>query len=177
MKKPDLVVIGAVAGAHGVRGDAKLKAFGDAAALCRYGPLLDEAGAVILTPKGSKPGPNGLVIAWFEERLTREQVQALKGTRLCVPREVLPEPDEDEFYHADLIGLAVEDLEGEALGRVASVQDFGAGDLLEIDGPGGRWFLPFTKAAVPHVDLKAGKLIADPPEAEDAEPAGEDGKT
>ena len=169
MAKPDLVVIGAVAGAHGVRGDAKLKAFGDPAALCRYGPLLNEDGQVVLTPKGSKPGANGLVIAWFEERLTREQVQALKGTRLCVPRDALPAPEEDEFYHADLIGLSVQSVKGEALGRVASVQDFGAGDLLEIDGPDGRWFLPFTKAAVPHVDLKAGTLTADPPEADEGD--------
>lgn len=171
MDKPDLVVIGAVAGAHGVRGDAKLKAFGDPAALCRYGPLLNERGEVVLTPKGSKPGPNGLVIAWFEERLTREQVQALKGTRLCVPRAVLPAPDEDEFYHADLLGLTVESLEGEALGKVKSVQDYGAGDLLEVAGPDGVWFLPFTKAAVPHVDLKAGKLAADPPQAEEDDQA------
>ncbi|MCR9129263.1 MAG: ribosome maturation factor RimM [Alphaproteobacteria bacterium] len=167
MSKPDLVVIGAVAGAHGVRGDAKLKPFGDPAALCRYGPFLDENGEVVLTPKGSKPGANGFVIAWFEERLTREQVEAMKGTRLCVPRSALPEPEEDEFYHADLLGLAVENLDGEPLGKVKSVQDYGAGDLLEIAGPDGVWFLPFTRAAVPHVDLKAGKLTADPPEAEE----------
>ena len=174
MTKPDLVVIGAVAGAHGVRGDAKLKPFGDPAALCRYGPFLDESGAVILTPKGSKPGPNGLVIAWFKEPLTREAVQAMKGTRLCVPRSALPAPDEDEFYHADLIGLAVQDLEGAALGRVAAIHDFGAGDLLEVRGPEEVWYLPFTRAAVPHVDLAAGTLIADPP-ADDPDPP--DGST
>lgn len=168
MSKPDLVMIGAVAGAHGVRGDAKLKAFGDPASICRYGPFLNEAGQVILTPKGSKPGGAGFVVAWFTERLTREQVEALKGTRLHVPRSALPDPGEDEFYHADLIDLAVEDLDGEPLGKVKSVQDFGAGDLLEIEGPEGVWFLPFTKAAVPHVDLKAGKLIVEPPEAVDA---------
>jgi 16S rRNA processing protein RimM len=173
MSKTDLVVIGAVAGAHGVRGDAKLKAFGDPAAMCRYGALLNENGEVVLTPKGSKPGPNGLVIAWFEERLTREQVQAMKGTRLCVPRSALPEPEEDEFYHADLLGLTVESLDGEALGTVKSVQDYGAGDLLEVAGPKGVWFLPFTKAAVPHVDLKAGKLVADPPEAEEGDEVGQ----
>ena len=173
MAKPDLVVIGAVAGAHGVRGDAKLKAFGDPAALCRYGPLLGEDGQVLLTPKGSRPGPGGLVIAWFEERLTREEVQALKGTRLCVPRALLPEPDEEEFYHADLIGLDVESLQGEALGRVKAVHDFGAGDLLEVSGPDGVWFLPFTRVAVPHVDLKAGRLVADPPEAVEGDEAPE----
>jgi 16S rRNA processing protein RimM len=169
MTKPDLVVIGAIAGAHGVRGDAKLKAFGDPVALCRYGPFLNEEGDVLLTPKGSKPGGAGFVVAWFEQQMTREEMQALKGTLLYVPRTLLPATAEDEFYYADLLGLAVETLDGELLGKVKSVQDFGAGDLLEIAGPGGAWLLPFTKAAVPHVDLAAGKLIADPPEAVDGD--------
>jgi 16S rRNA processing protein RimM len=79
----------------------------------------------------------------------------------------LPEPDADEFYHADLIGLAVQDLDGETLGRVKAVQDFGAGDLLEVAGEAGVIFIPFTKAAVPHVDLKAGRITADPDEGEE----------
>lgn len=172
MTKPDLVVIGAVAGAHGVRGDAKLKPFGDANALCSYGPFLDETGAVLLTPRGARPGPNGFVIAWFAERPTREEILALKGSALHVPRSVLPAPEEDEFYHADLIGLRVQSLDGATLGAVAGVHDYGAGDLIEVTGPDGAWYLPFTKAAVPHVDLKAGVLTADPPEAIDAEDEG-----
>lgn len=163
MTKPDLVVIGAIAGAHGVRGDAKVKPFGDPTQLTAYGPFLDEKGEVFLTPAGSKPGPNGLAIMWFKERHTREEMQAMKGKLLHAPRAALPEPDEDEFYYADLIGLTVENLEGEPLGTVKAVQDFGAGDLLEITGPDGISFIPLTKAAVPHVDIKAGKLVADPP--------------
>ena len=162
--KPDLVVIAALAGAHGVRGDAKIKPFGDPALVCSYGPFLDKAGAVILTPTRAKPGPNGTVIVQLEQSLTREQVQAMKGTLLHVPHSALPELDEDEFYYADLIGLAVEDLDGASLGKIKSVQDFGAGDLLEISGPDGVWFLPFTKDAAPHVDLAAGKVIANPPD-------------
>jgi len=162
--KEELVVIAAIAGAHGVRGDAKLKPFGDASQVRSYGPFLDKSGAVILTPTQAKPGPNGTVIVRLKERLTREQVQAMKGTLLHVPHSALPELDEDEFYYSDLIGLDVENLEGETLGKIKSVQDFGAGDLLEISGPDGVWFLPFTKDAAPHVDLKAGKLVANPPE-------------
>ncbi|XBQ17180.1 MAG: ribosome maturation factor RimM [Oceanicaulis sp.] len=172
MTKPDLVVIAAIAGAHGVQGEARIKPFGDPEAVCSYGPFLDEDGNVIFTPVKARPGPNGLVIARFKENPTREQLLKLKSTRLYVPRSALPETDEDEFYYTDLIGLAVEDLQGETLGKVKSVQDFGAGDLLEISGPDGVVFLPFTRRTVPHVDLKAGRLVADPPEV-DAEEGGE----
>lgn len=160
----ELIVIAAIAGAHGVRGDVKVKPFGAADQVCSYGPFLDKAGAVVITPTQAKPGPNGTLTVRIKENLTREQVQALKGTLLHAPRAALPELEEDEFYYSDLIGLDVEDLEGQALGKIKSVQDFGAGDLLEISGPDGVWFLPFTKAAAPHVDLQAGKLVANPPE-------------
>lgn len=159
MAKPDLVVIGTIAGAHGVRGDAKVKPFGDPTQLTAYGPFLNEDGDVLLTPAGAKPGPNGLSIVWFKERHTREQMQALKGTLLHAPRAALPEPGDDEFYYADLIGLLVEDLDGQPLGAVKAVQDFGAGDLLEISGPDGAWLLPFTKETTPHIDLNAGRLV------------------
>ncbi len=175
MSKPDLIVIGALAGAHGVRGDAKVKPFGDPTQLTAYGPFLDEAGEVLLTPAGAKPGPNGLSIVWFKERRSREEMQTLKGTLLHAPRAALPAPDEDEFYHADLIGLAVESLEGEPLGAVKAVQDFGAGDLLEITTPDGTLFIPFTKATVPHIDLDAGKLVAIPPVDGGETQADEDG--
>lgn len=164
---PDLVVIAAIAGAHGVRGDARIKPFGDPEAVCAYGPFLDQAGAVVLTPVKARPGPNGTLVVGFKEPTTREQVQALKGTLLHAPRAALPALDEDEFYYADLIGLAVEDLDGETLGQVKSVQDFGAGDLLEISGPDGVWFLPFTKDAAPHVDVAAGKIVANPPQVDE----------
>jgi 16S rRNA processing protein RimM len=163
MTRSDLIVIGAIAGAHGVRGDAKVKPFGDPTQLTAYGPFLDAAGAVLLTPVGSKPGPNGLSIVWFKERRTREEMQALKGTLLHAPRASLPELEDDEFYHADLIGLTVETLDGKPLGIVKAVHDFGAGDLLEVASETDTQLIPFTKAAVPHVDLKGGKLIANPP--------------
>lgn len=166
---PDLLVIGAIAGAHGVHGEAKVRAFGEPDMLASYGPFLDETGQTILTPKKARHSGGETVIVTFAEPVTREQLIAMKGTLLHVPRAALPEPDEDEFYYSDLLGLTVEDLSGQALGQVKAVQDFGAGDLLEISGPEGSWYLPFTKQAVPNVDLKAGKLVANPPETEEEE--------
>lgn len=169
MAKRDLVVIAAIAGAHGVKGEARLKPFGDPGAVCAYGPFLDESGAVVLTPVRARPGPNGLLVASFKERRSREEIQALKSTKLYVPRDALPALEEDEFYYADLIGLPVETLQGEQLGKVKSVQDYGAGDILEVAGLDGTLLIPFTREAVPHVDVKARKVIADPPDVDEEE--------
>lgn len=97
---------------------------------------------------------------------TKEQADALRGVRLFVPRDRLPALPDDEFYHADLIGLPVYDTGGTELGRVKAVHDHGAGDLLEIHGPGlkSTVLLPFTHEVVPTVDLAAGRIVADPPE-------------
>ncbi|MEJ2035238.1 MAG: ribosome maturation factor RimM, partial [Maritimibacter sp.] len=97
---------------------------------------------------------------------TKEEADALKGVRLFADRDALPSLPDDEFYHTDLIGLEVFDAGGKALGKVSSVENHGAGDLLEITGPGlqNPALLPFTHAAVPTIDLTAGRIIADPPE-------------
>ena len=159
------VCVGAIAGAFGVRGEVRLKSFcADPAAIADYAPLSSEDGAQSWTVKVTRAVKNG-----FAARLggvaTREQAEALKGTRLYAPRERLPNLPDDEFYHADLIGLEVCDAGGEKIGEVRSVQDYGAGDFLEIGLPGRKTvFLPFTREAVPTVDLSAGRLIADPPE-------------
>ncbi len=174
----DLIVLGVIAGAHGVRGDAKVKAFGDPARLCDYGPFLDERGAPIATPARARAGGGGTVVVSFRERFTREQIEAMRGRLLHAPRTALGDDlGEDEFYHADLIGLAVEDLQGAPLGCVRAVFDFGAGDMLEIEGPDGPFLLPFTRAAVPHVDLAGGRLVADPPETIEARPPEQQPKT
>jgi 16S rRNA processing protein RimM len=165
MTRP-LIVIAALAGAHGVRGEARIKPFGDPDALCSYGPFLDEHGAVVLTPVRARPGPDGQLIVTVKETLTREQLAAMKGALLHAPRDALPEPDEDEFYHADLIGLAAETPDGTALGRVRAMHDFGAGDVLEIEGPGGVFFIPFTREAVPVVDIGGGRVVVIPPQAD-----------
>ncbi|KAA5802451.1 16S rRNA processing protein RimM [Alkalicaulis satelles] len=175
---PDLVVIAALAGAHGVRGEAKIKPFGDAGAACSYGPFLDASGQVILTPVKAKPGPSGVLIVTVREGLTREQLMAMKGALLHVPRAALPAPDEDEFYHADLIGLEARDEDGAPIGNVRAVQDFGAGDVLEIAGPGGVIYAAFTREAVPEVSVKEGWLrvrLPDVLDAGDQDQAGGEG--
>ena len=158
------VVVAAIAGAFGVRGEVRLKSFtAEPEAVARYGPLLAQDGRAF-EATGLRPIKGG-----FAARLTgvatREEAEALRGTRLSVARERLPDLPSDEFYHADLIGLAVHDPGGAEIGRVTAVLEFGAGDILEIALPGGRTaMLPFTRETVPTIDLAAGRLIADPPE-------------
>lgn len=166
-----LILVGRVAGAFGVRGEVRITSYtAEPMALVEYKTLLKETGQPALTLTAGRPVKGGVVVRTAEVE-TREQAEALRGLKLFVPRDALPEPDEDEFYVTDLIGLAVETPEGEALGRVKAVQDFGAGDLLEIQPPeGASWYLPFTREAVPDVRIGEGKVIAVPPiEVEDEE--------
>lgn len=161
----DLVCVGAISGSYGVRGEARIKSFcATPEDIETYSPLLDEAGQsypLVLTRavKGGFAAQLGGVE-------TKEDADALKGVQLFAPRDRLPSLPDDEFYHADLIGLEVLDTGGAVLGRVKSVQNHGAADLLEIHGPGMKTtvLLPFTLDAVPTVDLSAGRIIADPPE-------------
>ncbi len=167
MSRDAYILVGAVAGAFGVKGEVRIKPFtADPEGLFAYAPFTDEHGDVVLRVKAWRPIKDGFA-AFVEEAATREDAQALKSLRLHVARDRLPATDDDEFYHADLIGLAVKDLEGRPLGEVRSVQNYGAADLLEIwktPGVAEIWFLPFTKAAAPHVDLAKGEIVADPPE-------------
>ena len=162
--RDNLVCVGAIAGAFGVRGEARVKSFcADPAAIAGYGPLATEGGRSfdLRITREIKGG--------FAARLsgvaTREQAEALRGTRLYAPRERLGPLDEEEFYHADLIGLEVVDTGGAVLGRVRAIHDFGAGDVIEVAGPR-ELMLPFTRAAVPTVDVAAGRLVADLGEVE-----------
>ena len=163
----DHVTIAAIAGAFGVRGEVRLKSFtSDPAAVGGYGPLTGPDGTAYEV-SGLRPIKGG-----FSARLsgvaTKEQADALKGARLTVPRAALPDPEEDEFYQADLIGLTVLDPGGAELGRVKAVLTHGPQDLLEIHRPpgagGGTALIPFTKEIVPTVDVAAGRIVADPPE-------------
>ncbi|MEL6125888.1 MAG: ribosome maturation factor RimM [Pseudomonadota bacterium] len=161
---PDLVCVGAIAGAFGVRGEVRLKSFtADPEAIEEYAPLTTEDGAQSFEVKITRPINSGYA-ARLSGVPTKEAADALKGTRLYAPRDRLPALPDDEFYHADLIGLEVYDTGGVRFGRVKAVHDHGAGDLLEIVTVGfGEIFLPFTREAVPTVDLTAHRLIADPP--------------
>lgn len=167
MAEERLILVGRVAGAFGVRGEVRISAYTeDALALVRYRTLLRQDGSHALTITQGRPAKGGLV-ASVKEVASKEEADALRGLRLYVPREALPEPDEDEFYLADLIGMAVQRVETrEVLGRVKSVQNFGAGDILEVEplGGGATWYLPFTREAAPEVDVRAGVVLANPPE-------------
>jgi 16S rRNA processing protein RimM len=159
------VLVGVIAAAHGVRGLVRVKSFtADPKSVAAYGELSDELGQrrFRLTLQGQ--AKEGVVVAKIEGVADRDAAEALKGTKLYLPREALPEiAADDEFYQADLVGLRVEARDGRMLGRVKAVLNFGAGDVLEIEGEGTGLLLPFTKQAVPVVDLSAGKLVAEPP--------------
>ena len=159
-------------GAFGVKGEIKVRPFTDDPDAClTYGPLLNAEGAVVLTPRTHRPVKNALAVTAPEVR-TREDAQALNGTLLHVPRSALPVPDEDEFYFEDLQGLDVKSTDGRRIGKVVSVHSFGAGEVLEIKPhkaggqQGASFFHPFTKDAVPKVDIGAGRVVVEIVEAE-----------
>lgn len=167
------ICVGAIAGAFGVKGEVRLKSFCAAPAdITKYNPLSSEDGAQSFKIKIVKPIKNGFA-ARVEGVRFRDQAEALKGIALFADREKFPNLPDDEFYHSDLIGLQALDTGGAVLGRVKAVDNYGAGDFLDITLTNGKAALvPFTKAAVPTVDLHAGKIIIDPPaglfgEAED----------
>ena len=160
------VCVGAIAGAFGVKGEVRLKSFcAEPAAIGDYAPLWSEDGSRQFNPTITQAIPNGFA-ASLDGIATKEQADALRGLRLYADRDTLPALPDDEYYHADLIGLTVLDTGGKDLGRVKSVMNHGATDLLEIESPGqsDTVLLPFTQASVPTVDLASGRIIADPPD-------------
>ncbi len=167
MSRPDRVCVGAIAGSFGVSGEVRLKSFCTAPEdIAAYGPLWTEDGARSFTVRLTRAAVSGGVGARLSGVATKEQADALKGTGLYADRDRLPALPDDEFYHADLIGLTVQDTGGAVIGTVQAVHNHGAGDLLEVAGPGLKapLLLPFTLAIVPTVDLKAGRIVADIPE-------------
>lgn len=167
----NLIFVAQVGAAHGVKGEVKITTFtADPMALADYKTLMRQDGSPALAIASARPSKGGIV-ARLKGVADRNAAEALRGLKLYISRDSLPEPEEDEFYLADLIGLAVETLAGEPLGKVKAVQDFGAGDLLEIQPKAGAsWWLPFTRDAVPEVRIAEGKLIAAPPAVIEADP-------
>lgn len=169
------VLLGRLGAAHGVRGEIRLQSFtADPAAITTYGPLFDESGARRFIISSLRSLGKDMFVARLEGVDDRNGTEALTGVELYVPRDALPEPEEDEFYLADLEGLRAETEDGATLGRVVGVRNFGAGDILEIQPPEGETILlPFTKAVVPVVDVASGRVVIVPPtEIEDASAEG-----
>jgi 16S rRNA processing protein RimM len=158
------ICVARIGAAHGVRGAVKLWTFTeDPLAVKRYGPLLTKDGTrqfEVVTAREAK----GHLVATLKGIATREEAERLNGLELYIAREKLPATDEDEYYHADLIGLAAVTTANELLGRVIAIHNFGAGDIIEIAPPdGATMLLPFTNAVVPSVDLVGGRVLIELP--------------
>lgn len=174
----DLIVVGAIAGAHGVRGDVRVKSFtADPAAMFEYAPFLSEKGAVLLDPKSFRAAKDHFVVT-PKKPLQKEEWDGLKSTKLYVPRDHLPAPEEDEFYIDQLVGLTVLGEDEAVIGKVKAVLDHGAGDLLEIQPrSGGKTVLvPFTKTDVPTINIAEKKIVVATFEvwADESKPEDED---
>lgn len=165
----DRICIGAIAGAFGVAGEVRLKSFCSTPAdIAAYGPLTSEDGSQEFRLTLTRPVAGGLG-ARIAGVTTKDAADRLRGTGLYVPRDRLPSLPDDEFYHADLIGLAAYDTGGGLMGKVSAIHNHGAGDIVEITPltPGPALLLPFTRAIVPMVDLQAGKIVVNPPDESD----------
>ncbi|RXG93769.1 ribosome maturation factor RimM [Bradyrhizobium zhanjiangense] len=169
-----LVCVARIGAAHGVRGAVKLWTFTeDPFAIRRYGPLLSKDGKRQFEVAQAREAKDHLV-ATFKGVTTRDEAERLNGIELYVPREKLPATDEGEYYHTDLIGLAAVTTDGEPLGRVVAIQNFGAGDIIEIAPPKGpTLLLPFSNAVVPEVDIAGGRVVIALPQEIEGEDEGE----
>ncbi|MBB4305237.1 16S rRNA processing protein RimM [Rhodobium orientis] len=163
MADPDRILLGQIGAAHGIKGEVRLKSFTEPPeAIADYGTLSAGNGRdfAITEWRASK----GVLVVRLSGVADRNAAEALNGTELYVARDQLGAPEEDEFFHADLIGLDAVDAGGVPFGKVIAIHDFGAGDLLEIkpaDRPSA--YLPFTLEAVPEVDVAAGRVVVAPP--------------
>jgi 16S rRNA processing protein RimM len=161
---PRLILVAQVGGAFGVRGEVKITAYtAEPQTLLHYRDLKREDGTPGLTLLTGRPAKAGLV-AKAKEITTPEQADAMRGLKLYIDRDLMPPPEEDEFYLADLVGIEARDDAGAKIGKVISVQNFGADDLLEIKPQAGAsWWLPFTREAVPQVNIAERWLTVVPP--------------
>ena len=158
------ILLAQIGAPHGIKGEVRVKPFGDPLMLDQYGKLETEAGQK-LRIKRMRPQKSMLVVK-FEGVNSREEAEALNGVELYVDRAKLPVPEEDEFYVSDLIDMTAVDETGTELGRIKDVPNFGAGDMIEIQpsGAGATYFLPFTRDVVPAIDFDAGQITVIPPD-------------
>ena len=170
-KAPDkkgMVLVGAIGGAFGVKGEVRLRAFTEKKeGVVSYGPLYGEDGKILMRPKSWRELKDGVAVVAPEVK-SKEQADKMKGQRLFVPRANLPPTADDEYYVVDLLGSRAEALDGTVLGDIVAVWNFGAGDIIEYKPPSGgpNVRLTFSKQAVPHVDLAAKRVVLDPPPPE-----------
>ena len=161
-KSANSVQMAVIGAPHGIRGEVRVKTFtGDPLALGDYGPL-HSADRKTFTVEAIRPAKN-VVVVRFKEITSREAAEAVTGTELFVDRAALPDDlDDGEFYHADLIGLSVQDETGETIGKVLAIQNFGGGDIIEVTMAGRRTvMIPFTLAAVPEISVSEGSIRID----------------
>jgi 16S rRNA processing protein RimM len=172
LRAPDRLILMGVFGApQGVRGEIRVKSLtGEPGAIGAYGPLTDKGGTRAFAFESLRPLKDGMLVARLAGVSTREAAETLKNVELFVRRDQMPPPSENEFYYDDLVGLEAVDAAGSPLGRVVSLMNYGAGDVLEIaPAQGGETLLlPFTKRVAPRIDFDAGRIVIEPPrEAED----------
>ena len=166
------VCVARIGAAHGVRGAVRLWTFTeDPLAVKDYGPLTTKDGTRQFEVASAREAKDHLVVT-LKGVATRDDAERLNGLELYIPRDRLPETDDGEYYHTDLIGLAAVNATGEPLGRVIAIHNFGAGDIIEIAPPkGATMLLPFTNAVVPTVDIAGGRVVIElPQEIEGEEP-------
>jgi 16S rRNA processing protein RimM len=160
------ICVAQIGAPHGIKGEVKLWSFtADPVAVKNYGPLESQDGTLRLEIEAVRSAKDHLVARLSGVR-DRDAAQRLTNVRLYVPRDRLPPPEPEEFYHADLIGLRAESRDGTELARIVGIHDFGAGDLLELRPAGASRtvLMPFTDATVPLVDIAGGRIVIDPPE-------------
>jgi 16S rRNA processing protein RimM len=172
---PDRILVGQFGAAHGVKGEVRLKSFtGDPKAIAAYGPLSDRQGVRLFEIAELRHVKDDIFVARVKGISTRDAAEALASMELYISRTALPaHEEEDEFYIADLIGLAALDENGEAIGSVVQILNYGAGDMIEIapQAGGETLLVPFTKEAVPQIDMRAGRITIMLPDEIEADPA------
>jgi 16S rRNA processing protein RimM len=173
LRAPDRLILMGVFGApQGVRGEVRVKSLtGDPTAIGVYGPLTNKGRTRVFAFESLRPLKDDMLVARLTGVSTREAAEALKGVEIFARRDQLPSPNEDEFYYDDLVGLEAVDAAGGRIGRVVSLMNHGAGDVLEIAPVGGgeTLLLPFTKGVAPRIDFDDGRIVIEPPREVESE--------